>query len=607
MSGFNLIISSAGKAGEQTVRNMNRAVAPGDGGQTATLTANKWAAVLGAESIARESHDQPLVSECGKYALVFEGDLDSRFDLRNRLLEKGKTFRTGTDAELLLFALIEFGPELVADLEGVFAFIFLDAHKGEVLLGRDRLGAKPLYYYHEEGSLVVSSGIRGVMASGIPAKELNKQQIANFINFGLPKAPETFYKDVFEVRRGHMGTMLSLGEAPRFDALPNKSTKTEQPTPDIDKLAEEVEERLTDGLFAKQPHRVSFGLIADGSLYTAVMLVLAKKAGTIPSHVFSVGHTSRQEDKLENLLGFLGVSNHPVPFGPDNIDDFGDFVAGMDQPVGHRYAWIRYRTARYAKDFVSVLWGAEGAEELLSGSTRAWVYYHYLRNHETVLKALPYIKKGSKLLPTALDKLSGGLVGFVRKYAERLSESPERTYLKLINDDSSVKENPYPKMFAEDSDNSGFVDLNFANLCQFERGAYLQRSVLPVHQFLFQSCGMDLRMPYLTSGLMELSESVSPVAWMERGRNAVLEKILERNGAERFIGRIKARPEFPLGVWLREDWRQHTESLANSESLTRFVDSEWISKIIAEHLDGTRDHGELIWRLLVLRQWIADK
>ena len=143
--------------------------------------------------------NQPFISTDGRYGLVFNGEIFNYEDLRNKLLSLGVEFTTRSDTEVLLYWLIYKGKEGLSALNGMFAFVFVDYEKGESLIARDRLGIKPLFVHQSSSQLLFSSEIKGILASGLVTKALNKEVIPHYLAYKYASRPATFYKDIEEV------------------------------------------------------------------------------------------------------------------------------------------------------------------------------------------------------------------------------------------------------------------------------------------------------------------------------------------------------------------------------------------------------------------------
>ena len=154
--------------------------------------------------------DQPFLSRDGRYVLAYNGEIYNYQDLKNKLLAQGVKFDTSSDTEVLLHWLIMYGEDGVGALNGMFAFIFVDLEEQKLMVSRDRQGIKPLFYHKVDNLLIISSEIKGILASGVVKKELNESVIPHYLSFKYAPRPATFYKNIFVIYFYHAGLSFDL-------------------------------------------------------------------------------------------------------------------------------------------------------------------------------------------------------------------------------------------------------------------------------------------------------------------------------------------------------------------------------------------------------------
>ena len=583
---------------------MNRAVSKDDGRQYEQFPFGEGTLYLSAGSA--ESGGCSFRSPCGNNFLLFEGELTNRYELKNKLLGKGAQFNTDSDAEVLLWALMEWGKEIVKELEGMFAFVFLNTEKREILSARDRQGIKPLYCHLEEDVSIISSSIRAIFASGIPAQTLNTGSIRQFLSQGFIEAPKTFYQSIQELKAGTCNIMNA--ESHKLDeALFCLAEGGEEFGGMSDgKLVEQFEELLSDALFRNFPHGQYFGMSLDGTLNGALLLTLGKKVGALPTYIFTQNFSKKQEELAEELLAFLGISHHPIRFNREMLSNFGEYVDAMEQPMADPETFIRYLTAKICSPYAKVLWSTEGSRELLGTKSRIFAFYQYLSNYENVQKLLPVLRQGSGWLPAKFNSLAGGKIDLLKKYVHKISPGPSETFQAFVSD--SVLAEPFPvetPLFENEPGSPDFVSHNLSCLLQFEQHRFLSRAILPSHELIFRQWNLETRLPFQDEALVDFIHQLPAGQLLEKGRNWMVEALLEENKLGKLVKKLARPTSPPIGKWIREMWADEAKSLyLETNALSSYLDLEQVECAVKLHLEGKEDRSSLIWRLLVLKRWL---
>ena len=231
----------------------------------------------------QDRSNQPFFSSCGRFALVYNGEIYNFKALRQQLQAKGIAFQTDSDTEVLMVLLQEQGIDALVQLEGMFAFCWYDSLQDSFLIARDRSGIKPLYYAKQAEQWVISSELRGIFASGLVPKILNETQIPHFLQFKFAQKPETFFKHVYELPEGHY---LSLSpENFEIDTYIPSPSPLEIP---VTSFYERIEEGLIDSVRKHLVADVGVGLFLSGGVDSTLLLALLRELGHEKFPTFSI-------------------------------------------------------------------------------------------------------------------------------------------------------------------------------------------------------------------------------------------------------------------------------------------------------------------------------
>ena len=231
---------------------------------------------------------QPFISKDQRFALLFNGEIYNYFNLKNKLLNRGIQFYSHSDTEVLFHWLKIFGKNGIYELNGMFAFIFIDFETGKVMVARDRFGIKPVYYFHDDRYVIVSSEIQPIVQAGLVEKKLNESQVHHYFQYKYVSPPETLYKEVFEVLPGNI---LTFSEH-RFELenFPRNSGSFEPVNLDINN----IEDLLKDSLLQQLTASVPLGILLSGGTDSTLLLALAKHEGFFTPFLFYCQYIQRK-------------------------------------------------------------------------------------------------------------------------------------------------------------------------------------------------------------------------------------------------------------------------------------------------------------------------
>ena len=318
---------------------------------------------------------QPMNSNCGRYSLIYNGELYNHQELRDRL-PSDITYRGHSDTETILYHLMTHGIEGVRAFNGIFALAFIDREAKTLHIARDPFGVKPLYYYQPEGGsrFAFSSEIRPLRALS-DNSDLSKDALATLLRLRYNPAPETLYAAIRKVRPGHyLQFDLSGGDAwgkevAYLDALP--------PTRTVDKgeAAKQYGEYLTAAVKRQLLSDVEVGIMLSGGVDSAIVAALAREMTGKPLKAFTVGFTgAHEEDEVEDAAetaALLGLDHHVKRI------DFTDFLGTMrecvrivEEPLATTSIIPMYYLAQLAAEHVKVVLTGQGADEPLGGYVR---------------------------------------------------------------------------------------------------------------------------------------------------------------------------------------------------------------------------------------------
>src|SRR5262247_2993148 len=552
---------------------------------------------------------QPMANEDNRVWIVFNGEIYNHRDLRPGLEERGHQYRTVCDTETIIHLYEEQGARAVEGLSGMFAFAVWDSARRELLLARDRLGIKPLYYALDgDGTLYF-------------APEINYAALPDYLANHAPTGEETLFSDFKRLLPGHTLTWrdgqieirkywdLSFAQN-GHPALSDRGA--------IEQWTELFREAVRSHLMADVPLGVFLSGGVDSSAIAAMMSGMARE----PIKTFSVGFAEREANELEYarmVARAFNTDHHEVIVRPD------DFFAVMprliwheDEPLGHLASVPLYFVSELAARHVKVVLTGEGSDELMAGYYRYWKTVYNLslgaRYHGWTPEALRRAARaGIASLPDGSS---------LRRRLSRtfLSRTPDVESLYLDNFAVFSREQQIRLLTAEAKDRAGSLDpyaVTRRRLAQSDATTTLNRLLYVdaktyLHELLMKqdqmsmAASLESRVPFLDHRLVEFTARLPERMKLRRMTTKyVLRRGMKGVLPEPILKRPKMGFPVPVGAWFRGAYRSVIDDYAlGARSLDRGVfDPAFVGALVAEHQSGARDHSQRLWSLVNFEMW----
>lgn len=550
--------------------------------------------------------------EGSRYTLSYNGELYNYFELKNELLQKGYIFRSTTDTEVLLYALAEWGQKILSRLHGMFALAFYDQEKDLLLLARDRHGMKPLYYHQQDDFLVVSSEIRGIMATQLLPKKLNESQLFHYLQFRYAQKPQTFFQEVFELLPGQLlkargskaGITISSFPAPEAPVF----TET-----DPSKITAIAEEKLTDALISHLHTDRDTGIFLSGGMDSALMLALLRhhSSNRLPD-CFTITNSPDEaawgtQDYLwaERAARQYQFRHHPLAIDAGILNHFSSFTGGLDQPIGDGAVLLTAHLADFAGKKVKVVLSGAGADELFGGYNRHQAFYTYLKHYQKIRRILPLLKPVGNILPPGrLNNLRKPL-RLWKKVLRELDPSPSKTFLNFLS--FQVPESHENHHLQQEG--GGFTEGWMRAALSHDRKNYLVSDILALNDKAGMQHSLEMRMPYLAEEVSSFAEAIPASLRLKYGRKWILAEILNKHGGKAFTERKKEGFGLPFGLWIKEgktdflwEWLQDAH-----HPLLQYLDADTVRSYLALHKSGKEDFTQELFSLAVLAHWLTKE
>ncbi len=569
--------------------------------------------------IDREGGAQPMTNEDGSCWIVFNGEVYNHRALRDRLTSRGHVFRTTSDTEAILHAYEEFGADCVPMLEGMFAFAVYDARRRELLIARDRLGKKPLFYAELGGALHFASEIKALRASPAWDPTLDLSELEGYLSLGYFLAPGTVYRSVrtlppahwLRVREGRID-VRRYWDIERFDDHPKTGIALER----------EVEETLRTAVADRLESEVPLGAFLSGGIDSGLVVSFMAEALGRGVTTTSVGFGEAAHNELAAArltASRFDTSHHAELIQPRLADVLDQVVGAFDQPFADASAIPTFHVAAMARRHVTVALSGDGGDEAFGGYSFRYV------PHALESIARPWLPGASgraaaawlgerwprsPRMPRAL-RWGTLLENIAREpasayYSDLCMVKPHQARRLLglapLRDPSasSVYEavtEPYRRCASSSAmQRAQYADLNI----------YLANDVLVKVDRMTMQHGLEVRCPLLDHRIVELAFRIP-----ERHKTPGLrpKHLLRQLARRRLPAELARMPKTgfsaPIAEWLAGPFAPMFESdvLRQGAAVRAVLDETYVRRLFDQHRTGRANHGQVLWTVWMLARW----
>ncbi len=560
---------------------------------------------------------QPIANEDGTIWIVFNGEIYNYQVLRVQLEQRGHTFRTNTDTETIVHAYEEYGDRCVDHLNGMFGFAIWDARKRRLLLARDRVGIKPLYYWLGPEQLVFGSELKSVIACPGTPRQIDPVALNHFLTLEYIPAPWTIFQGIYKLPAGHI-LVLEDGQcttAAYWDIPLQAGPQTEAD------CAEALTELLEDAVRLQLVSDVPVGAFLSGGLDSSTIVSLMRRQSSEPIQTFSIGF----EDSTYNELPYaravaqqFGTNHHEELLTPDIVTLTERLVRHLDEPFGDFSIFPTYLVSALARRHVKVVLSGDGGDELFGG------YESYVaQRYDRFYRLLPAPLR-QEILPSLLNRVppqaaKKGLINKVKRFTEgaALPAALQHTRWMTFMTDQDKRALYQPDLHSaiNGTTPTAMITNYFQRVAHADPLAqqqyvdvktYLAENILTKVDRMSMAASIEARVPLLDHRIVEFALNLPPHLKMQQGQTKVL---LRKVMAERLPATILTKPKqgfsMPLKHWLCGPLRPMMADLLSAQSIHNrgCFQAEPIAQWVAEHLAGRANHSHRLWGLMVFELW----
>jgi len=566
--------------------------------------------------------DQPVFNEDGSVAVVLNGEIYNYRELREDLRRKGHRFTTDGDTEVIAHLYEEFGTDCVSRLHGMFAFAIWDAKARALLLARDRVGKKPLFYAEVGGLLTFASELRALLEDPEVPTAVDFRALDCFLAYGYVPAPMSAFAAVRKLPPAsvlvHADGRTDIQRYWRLDF------SRKQTFASTDAMHEAIRESLLASVRRRLVADVPLGALLSGGIDSSAVIAAMARVATGPVRTFSIGFENARFDELEHaraVANQFGTEHHEFVVRPEAMAMIPKIVRHYGEPFADSSAVAAFHLAVLARRHVTVVLNGDGGDETFGGYGR-YARLDALRRLDRVPGALR--RAGASVgrrLPTT--GRADAPMSRLNRLAETLALDPAQRYIAYMSSmggglqraelytpefNALVGESVADDVLLEPwrtTTASSLVD----TMLDVDTATYLPGDLLTKIDIATMAFGLEARSPLLDHEFLELAASIPSEFKVSGGR----QRIAFRDALRAWLpGELLDRPkqgfEVPVADWLRNDLRSETEALLlGPEARERgWFRAPYVRRLLDRHVEGLADNSKAIWTLLMLELWMQE-
>ncbi len=564
---------------------------------------------------------QPMSLADGSLVVTFNGEIYNYPELRAELEAKGRKFETQSDTEVLLHLYDVEGPSFVARLRGMFAFALLDRKAGQIMLARDHLGQKPLFYCQTDTEFAFASEIKALFAADVVPAKIDYEHLWDHTGLRFCPGETTLFQNVHKLRPGHY-MLKQIGDSSENISRYWNLDYTKKSSLSYEEATEKLDLLLQDSVQHHLLSDVPVGSFLSGGVDSSLVSAMAAKGKESEFSTFTVAVKDSDFSELEYsraAADTIGSDHHEFRVEQDLMLLLPEIIWHLEEPADSHAVGL-YLLSRMARPHVKVVVGGDGADETFGG------YMRFTKSRiVSAYRLLPRwirIKLVAPLLNRLPYNFSFYSIADKAKWAHAMSlvEGAEQQYCMAtffgFNDSSRDQLlTSKVKRGVSNADTSRWVAEHYdSEVCseQTDRVLYTEQMTRMPEYFLqiadrmSMAHGLEMRSPLVDSKVTEFAASLPSKFKIQPGSlKIILREVARRYFPAKLIDRKKMGFKFPMGRWFKGPLSGFIAMAFDEARVIQegIFEREYVERIIREHQNGSIDHNFKIWYILNIEVW----
>ncbi len=564
-----------------------------------------------------EQGRQPMFNEDRTVCLIFNGEIYNYLELREKLQAKGHSFQGKSDSEVIVHGYEEYGEDCISHLRGMFAFAIYDIPRKKLLIARDRIGIKPLYYYHKNGRFLFASEIKAILEAPEVERQVNLQALYDYLGFEFVPAPQTMFQDINKLPSGHY-LILQNGSC-KINRYWDLQMGGNQASLSFGEAVEKQKMLLEDAVRSHLMSDVPLGVFLSGGLDSSAIVALMRKHISGPLRTFTIGYEDRTFSELDyaSIVAEHCETEHQVLMLDDIRPEYVEkTLYHLDEPMTDLSTVPLYLLCKQAREHVTVCLSGEGADESYAGydrfkAARLASFFNVIPG--SIRKNV--VGRLVEMLPDQAQKK--GAINMLKRFVEGANLPAEGDHLRWqYFTNEKLAGRLFTPMFFESITADPFrLVREYTKRCNntdtVNRQIYLDMrymmtdSVLMKVDKMSMASSLEVRVPLLDHVLVEFLASL-PGDWKLKGLTTkyIFRSALEELLPEKIVHRGKQGYSLPVKHLLRGDLKDYMVTLLNDSKIIReHTDMNYVNTLIEEHCAMKHNHNHVLWALMNVSIW----
>ncbi|MDD3627381.1 MAG: asparagine synthase (glutamine-hydrolyzing) [bacterium] len=563
---------------------------------------------------------QPISNEDGTITIIFNGEIYNFSDLVKDLREKGHNFKTSSDTEAIIHLYEEKGEEFLTYLRGMFSLAIWDAKKERLILARDRMGQKPLYYSLSQGRIVFASEMKAILTLPDFQKSIDTDALSLYLSLQYVPAPLTIFTEIQKLEPAHY-LIYEKGELKKISRYWQARffPKTEISFNDA---SEKLVELTRESVRLRMISDVPLGAFLSGGIDSSIIVALMSEFSDRPVKTFTIGFNEPGYDEVnyaKMIADKYKTDHHEFIVTPNAADIFEDLVYFYNEPYADSSAIPTYYVSKLTREHVTVALNGDGGDESFGGYRR----YVAARLFDRISNYPDFIRNSlilfGKLLPESKER--GTRLSRMKKFLELMKSNPFNSYRNLINHftDEMLSELLNPEIFMKKPLNDFLfmflfkyfedldADLNFIDkVIYIDQMTYLPNDLLVKVDIAGMMNSLECRSPFLDHNIVEFAAGL-PTEFKVKGnqKKRILKHAFKKYLPPEILNRSKMGIGVPINRWFRNELKDFVRDhlLSDKFRTLEYFNSNYIETLINMHQNNEKDFGYQLWNLLFLKLW----
>lgn len=560
---------------------------------------------------------QPIANEDESIRVVCNGEIYNFREIRSDLTERGHRFRTASDTEVIVHLYEEYGDDFVDHLDGMYGFALWDGRRSRLLIGRDRLGIKPVYYRLDNTQLIFASEAKAILqVPGVQA-EFDPAGLSEYLSLGYVPDPLSIFRGIEKLPPASLLICESGGcRIHRYWQLPDEVDEAANEEAWADELLEKIESAVVSQMVSDVP----LGAFLSGGIDSSAIVALMSKHSGQPIKTYSIGFSGSTGSAFYNELPYarkvadmFQTDHHEIIVQPDVAALLPELIWHLDEPIADSAFITTYLVAQFARQSVTVILSGVGGDELFGGYRRyQGEYYRQYYNRLPGWMRSKILAPIARRLPSDRHSPLLNLSRYARSFilANELSfEERYRSYIQVFSKQEREAIQNDPVAVHPDAIQRAFSSADgdaLRRLSSVDLATQLPGDLLMLTDKMSMATSLECRVPLLDHRVVELAARM-PSRFKIRGRELkyILKRALGGLLPDEILYRKKRGFGAPMGAWLKHELSPVLRTILSPEAIGRRGIFDWdaVSETINRHETNQADQTDHLMALLSFELW----